>query len=166
MLKSFFKGIDCMTNAMITITFSMLCIIIFAQVVTRYVLSLSLPWAEEIGRFLFLALSYLGITVGMKRHAHLRVDILLLYMPSSMKKFFEIIAELICALFFLFIVYEGTSMTMKVYRIDQLAVSIPLPIWIVWACIPFSSFLTLLQCIKNIYEIVSGHKLDDTGAQV
>lgn len=166
MLKSFFKGIDCMTNAMITITFSMLCIIIFAQVVTRYVLSLSLPWAEEIGRFLFLALSYLGITVGMKRHAHLRVDILLLYMPSSMKKFFEIIAELICALFFLFIVYEGTSMTMKVYRIDQLAVSIPLPIWIVWACIPFSSFLTLLQCLKNIYEIVSGHKLDDTGAQV
>ena len=85
-----------MTNAMITITFSMLCIIIFAQVVTRYVLSLSLPWAEEIGRFLFLALSYLGITVGMKRHAHLRVDILLLYMPSSMKKFFEIIAELRC----------------------------------------------------------------------
>ncbi|HJD97192.1 hypothetical protein, partial [Mailhella massiliensis] len=63
----------------------------------------------------------------------------------------------------IFIVYEGSIMTMKVWRIEQLAISIPLPIWIVWACIPFSAFLTVLQCFKNIYELVSGHKLDDAG---
>ena len=136
-----------MTGVMIAISFSVMCVVIFAQVITRYVLSFSLPWAEEIGRFLFLAISYLGISLGMKRQAHLRVDVILMYMPPAIKKFFEIISHIICALFFIFIVYEGSIMTMKVWRIEQLAISIPLPIWIVWACIPFSAFLTVFESV-------------------
>lgn len=165
MLKTLFKGIDRMTSALIILSFSIMCIVIFVQVITRYIFSFSLPWAEEVGRFLFLALSYLGVSMGMKRQAHLRVDIVLLYMPPFIKKVFEIISQVICAGFFIFIVYEGATMTMKVWRIEQIAVSIPLPIWIVWACIPFSAFLTTLQCFKNIYEIISGKILDSAGEE-
>lgn len=165
MLKTLFKGIDRMTGALIILSFSIMCIVIFVQVITRYIFSFSLPWAEEVGRFLFLALSYFGVAMGMKRKAHLRVDIGLLYMPPAARKFFEVLAQIICAAFFIFLVYEGATMTMKVWRIEQTAISIPLPIWIVWACIPFSAFLTTLQCLKNLYEIISGNSLDDTGEE-
>ena len=165
MLNPLFKGIDRMTSALIILTFSMMCIAIFAQVIRRYIFSFSLPWAEEVGRFLFLALSYLGVSMGMKRQAHLRVDIVLLYMPPFIKKVFEVLSQAICAGFFIFIVYEGISMTMKVWRIEQTAVSLPLPIWVVWACIPFSAFLTTLQCFKNIYELLSGTVPDGVGEQ-
>lgn len=159
MLKMLFKSIDSMIRAMIIASFSVLCIAIFMQVVTRYIFSFSLPWTEEAGRFLFLALSYSGIVLGMKGRAHLRVDIVILYLPDGLKKIFEALSQIICMAFFLFVTCEGIAMTLKVCRLEQFAVSFPLPIWLVWACIPFCSFLTALQCIKNIYEIISEKQL-------
>lgn len=162
MLKILFKNIDSMVRAMIIVSFSALCIAIFMQVVTRYIFNFSIPWAEEAGRFLFLALSYLGIVMGMKGGAHLRVDIVVMYLPDGLKKASEVLSQAICMAFFLFVTYEGIAMTLKVCRLEQLAVSFPFPIWIVWACIPFCSLLTALQCIKNMYGTISEKRLDST----
>lgn len=161
MLKALFKGIDTMTDAMLVASTTAMCIVIFIQILTRYVLSYSLPWAEECGRFLFLALSYLGISSGMKNQGHLRVDIFVMYMPRHTEKFFNILSMFVSALFFLFIVWAGSQMTLKVYRIEQLAVSLPLPIWMVWACIPFSALLTALQCFGNMYTMIYGRAWRD-----
>ncbi|MCH5277655.1 MAG: TRAP transporter small permease [Desulfovibrionaceae bacterium] len=163
MLKSFFKCIDRLTEICIVISFTILCAVIFAQVITRYFLSFSLPWAEEVGRFLFLALSYLGVSIGMKRHGHLRMDIVIMYMPKNVQYIFDLINKLITIGFFLFIVYIGINMTMRVYRIDQMAISIPLPIWIVWACIPFTACLSALQGIRDLIELCTGVSLRETG---
>lgn len=166
MLRNFFKYLDGMTNVMIFVTFTVMCIVIFAQVVTRYFLDFSLPWAEEVGRFLFLALSYLGVSVGMKRQGHLRMDIVVMYMPAPIRKVLEFLSQIITIGFFLFIVYIGITMTMKVHRIEQMAISIPLPIWTVWACIPFTAFLSALQGMRGLIELCTGKKIDTEGASV
>jgi len=163
MLRTFFKSLDSMTHVMITISFTVLCIVIFAQVVTRYFLNFSLPWSEEVGRFLFLALSYLGVSEGLKRQGHLRMDIVVMYMPGPVRKALEFLSQIITIGFFLFIVYIGINMTMKVHRIDQMAISIPLPIWIVWACIPFTAFLSALQGLRGVIELCTGKKINVEG---
>lgn len=161
MFSKLFKYIDDGVDLLIVVSFSAMCIVILLGVLTRYIFSYSLPWVEEIGRFLFLAVSYLGIILGMKGQNHLRVDALLLWMPKPLAKSCEFISQLICAAFFLFIVWQGFAMTAKVFRLGQTALAIPLPIWIVWACIPSCAFLSALQCLRHAARIIRGSREEE-----
>lgn len=149
MINRFFDFIDTITDWAVIAASVTMCIVIFLQVICRYGLNHALPWSEELGRFLFLGLTYFGITLGMKKNAHLRIEVFILYMPNSLKKFFNVLSMLIVAAFFLFIAYNGFDMTRKMYRIGQDAVAIPLPIWCVWALIPLSAMLSFLQACRN-----------------
>ena len=58
---------------LLTITISLL---IFAQVICRYVFNYSLYWSEELGRYTLIWITFLGASVGFKRKAHVGVDFL------------------------------------------------------------------------------------------
>ena len=49
-------------------------LIVALEVVSRYILNVSLAWSEEIARHLFIWASFLGAGVALKRGAHIGVD--------------------------------------------------------------------------------------------
>ena len=49
-------------------------IIIFVQVVMRYVFHSSLTWSEEMARYLFVWLVYFSVAYTAKKEAHIRID--------------------------------------------------------------------------------------------
>lgn len=53
----------------------MMCVV-FAQTFTRYVIFHSIPWSEELSRFLFVALIVLGINIGITEDMMVKIDIL------------------------------------------------------------------------------------------
>jgi len=50
--------------------------VILAQVLCRYFFKISTPWAEEIGRYSFVALSYIGGGVGIYYSQFISIDII------------------------------------------------------------------------------------------
>ena len=46
----------------------------FGQVVLRYLFNNPQTWAEEIGRYLFVWITFLGAAVAFRRDTHIRVD--------------------------------------------------------------------------------------------
>ena len=50
--------------------------IIFFQVIMRYVFNNSSSWSEELGKFLFVWLSWIGISIGHRRKEHIKITIL------------------------------------------------------------------------------------------
>ncbi len=53
-----------------------LVVVVFAQVVLRYVTYQPLAWTEEISRYVFIWLSLLGAAAGGRRGAHFALDLL------------------------------------------------------------------------------------------
>jgi TRAP-type C4-dicarboxylate transport system permease small subunit len=51
-------------------------VMVFANVVLRYVFNSGLDIAEEMSRWLFVWLTFLGAVVGLHRHAHLGTEVL------------------------------------------------------------------------------------------
>ena len=51
------------------------CITTFAQVFSRFVLKSPLSWSEELARFSFIYMVFLGWAVGVRRGAHYNFDI-------------------------------------------------------------------------------------------
>lgn len=49
---------------------------IFLQVIMRYVFNDSLFWSEELGRFLFEWLTWIGMSLGAKKGEHIKITML------------------------------------------------------------------------------------------
>ena len=46
------------------------------QVCLRYVFGTSLPWSEELSRYLLIYMVYVGAAVGVRNRSHIRIDII------------------------------------------------------------------------------------------
>ncbi|AVS64764.1 C4-dicarboxylate ABC transporter permease [Paracidovorax avenae] len=61
-------------------------VMVFGNVVLRYAFNTGITVSEEVSRWLFVWLTFLGAVVAMKDHAHLGVDMLLGRLPDGAKK--------------------------------------------------------------------------------
>ena len=56
--------------------FALMVAVIFLQVIMRYVFSNSLSWSEELGKFLFVWITWLGISLGERKGEHIKITML------------------------------------------------------------------------------------------
>ncbi|MEO5670686.1 MAG: TRAP transporter small permease [Ramlibacter sp.] len=61
-------------------------IMVFGNVVLRYVFNSGLTVSEELSRWLFVWMTFLGAVVAMRNHAHLGTDTLVARLPPAGKK--------------------------------------------------------------------------------
>jgi tripartite ATP-independent transporter DctM subunit len=58
-------------------------VVAFVQVVLRYVFEEPLSWNEEVARWCFVWMTFLGTALGVKRHAHVSIDNALMAFPPG-----------------------------------------------------------------------------------
>ena len=81
------KFLDENLEKMLCVIFlALMSIIIVLQVFFRYVLNNSLSWSEELARYLFIWMIYIGISYGVKLDKHICVDAVYTFMPKSIKR--------------------------------------------------------------------------------
>jgi TRAP-type C4-dicarboxylate transport system permease small subunit len=87
--------------------------IIFAQVIARYVLSDSLSWSEEVGRYLFIWMTFLGAALALRNGNHVALDVLVARLPAPLKKACLVFGNLAMAIFAVVIVYGGYAFVLR-----------------------------------------------------
>ena len=70
-------------------------ILVFGNVVLRYAFNLGMTMSEELSRFLFVWLTFLGAIVAFREHGHLGVDMVVSRLPPSGKKACLIVSQLL-----------------------------------------------------------------------
>lgn len=95
MIKKVVKAIDKAEDTCLIVMFAAMVGIIFFQVIMRYVFNNSLSWSEEMGKFLFVWISWLGISIGHRRKEHIRITLLVDKLPYKLNKFMEALSEII-----------------------------------------------------------------------
>lgn len=141
----------------LVILMSTMTIVIFVQVIARYVLGNSLSWSEESARYMFVWLTYLSIPFAARQRKHVKIEAALYMFPKKVRPVIIIIGDIISFLFALFIVYTGWTMTQKQIMLKQTSPAILLPMWIIYIapCIGFLLFSirqvqTIFLRIKNL----------------
>ena len=134
---------------MIPLIFAM-SIIIFIQVIMRYVFSNSLTWSEELARYLFVWLVYFSVSYTARREKHIRIDAAINLYPKKLRPYIELLSEIIVLAFAIFIAVTGVTVFQKITWSGQMSPAIGLPMQFVYAA-PLIGFLLTairqLQCI-------------------
>ena len=90
--------------------------VIFTQVVTRYLLHVSLSWSEEFARYLLIWLAMLSAAYGFKIKAHFALVFIVKRFPEPVRNAISLaVSILVCALLCLF-VWKAAEVTWSVRR--------------------------------------------------
>jgi TRAP-type transport system small permease protein len=84
-LRRMLAGIDWVATVLIISTTIAMVAIVVVQVFMRYALNSSLDWADEVSRLLFVWSVFLAIPLGIKRGAHVGVELLTAWLPPSIQ---------------------------------------------------------------------------------
>ncbi|MDR1621138.1 MAG: TRAP transporter small permease [Synergistaceae bacterium] len=103
------------------------------QVFMRYVMGNSLSWSEELARYVFIWLVYIGVSYGAKVMKHIRIEAALGLFPKKLRPYAVVAGEVIFLCFSLFICYTAGRVLQRQIRLNQVSPAMGMPLWIVYA---------------------------------
>lgn len=132
----------------------LLTIIIFLQVIYRYVLQTPLSWSQEVTRYMMVWLVYLGSILAIRTHSHVRINLLTNFLRGRIKigKCLSILAKILSILYMLIIIYSGWLLIPN--TIFQRTPIVRIPMGIIHLIIPLSATLmAITMSIELIFDI-------------
>lgn len=166
------RRIDRNAERWLLLTFYVMLVITMAiEVLRREIFSFSSIWGEEIVRYAFIYLAWIGAAAAVKERAHIRIDVLMHYLGPRSKALLYIFGDLV--MFFVAVIalywsYEAVHVSAKFGSVtDGLRIS---KVWflmavptgfalIIWRLI--QSFLRDLRALRTGEPVYEGDKLFD-----
>lgn len=142
------------SEMIVIICFVAIVLATFLGVVSRYILESSIPWADEIARYGFVWLVYIGMVVSLVRGQHVCVEILLLRYRGTLRIWMLNLIDLAVMALFGALLYGGVIlMEMTDTQITPgLGIS---KSW-VYAAVPIGAALMLIEYVSRIKRRLSG----------
>jgi C4-dicarboxylate transporter DctQ subunit len=75
--------------------YAMIVLTIFMEVFRRFFLSYSSIWAEEIARYAFIYIAWIGASYAMRERAHIRIDVVLRILSNRWRTIFFIFGDIV-----------------------------------------------------------------------
>ena len=142
------------------ITMTLMVVIVFAQVVGRYVFNYSFSWSEEIARFLMVWITFAGSAYAFRMGAHIGVTAIVERLPGKLGVYVKLLARVLTIVFFLVLGYYGWHHTAHQFAMGQVAPATRIPVAIPYSAVPIGSFLVIIRLIdqaiqdfKNRHEV-------------
>jgi TRAP-type C4-dicarboxylate transport system permease small subunit len=129
---------------------SVMTIVVFLQVVYRYVLTQPLHWSEEMARYLFVWLSILGAALGLQKRGHFGLDLFYRMLPSRERRVLEWIIYLLMGTVIFIILIQGIKLVQKTIPQESPAMAISMG-W-AYACLPVGAALMAIHLLVIIIK--------------
>jgi TRAP-type C4-dicarboxylate transport system permease small subunit len=143
------------------ILFAVLVVVVFFNVFSRAVLKNSLPWAEEMSRFLFVWITFVGSVLVNKTFGHMRLDLVVMTLPKKASIVLEIFVSLAATAVLFIMLYGGYSMMTE--NMDYRSPALEVPYGFINSIVPICSGIMFLQTIVRCGGLVKQLVKPETG---
>ena len=135
-----------------------------AEVLLRYGFNSPIAWVVEISEYALLWMTFLGSSWVLRNGGHVRVDILLQFLPHPALRFCGLLSSASGVLTSLVLIVFGTNVTWTaIARGSFRPTGIDLPTWIVVVVIPVGGLLLLFRFLSLFAEYYARER--DFGAE-
>jgi len=138
---------------------SVMTLLVFLQVIMRYVFHNSLSWSEELARYVFIWLIYLGISYGCKLRKHIKIDAALMLFPKKIRPLVTILGDILFLVFCVYITVTGFNYAMLQAELGKASSALHIPfqyvysaVWVGFGLATFRQIQTIIfrvKCFKN-----------------
>lgn len=147
MLSKAFRTLNKTVEVTSVILLVLVSLVVFYSVFLRYVFKSPLAWSEEVARYMFIWMVFLGFSIAEKSGDHFKIEVFIEMAPLKLRLVIEVLLNLLIfyALFVLF--QEGVN------YYDQgksgLSTILEMPLNYIYVALPIAMVLTFLNRIDT-----------------
>ena len=138
------------------------------QVIYRYIITQFIEragaavWTEELSRYIFIWISYLALSVAIKKRSSIRVDMLYDHLPPRLQQISWIVVEVLFFILTATIAYYGWGQIERLQEYPQHTTALRIPFLIPYLILPFGFGLMCFRLLQSLYKQVKVCGLVDT----
>lgn len=152
MITRLLSGMDTMVNWILALIMTAMLVVVSAQVWYRFVLNNPLAWSEELARYLFVWISFLGSAVGVRMRVHLGIDLIDKILTSGGRTVMTVLVNLLIQIFLVVVIFWGIKI-LKVVQFQKSA-SMGIPMTWPYLAVPVGSGLMLLNSLRLTWDVL------------
>ncbi|WP_421779092.1 TRAP transporter small permease [Hoeflea sp.] len=155
-MSKFLSALDRNAERWALLMFYVLLVVTMAvEVLRREVLAYSSIWGEEVVRYAFIYLAWIGAAAAVRERAHIRIDVIMHYLGPRAKAAVYMLGDLVMLLVALVALYWSFESVAVSYKFGS--VSHGLRISMVWflLAVPIGFSLMILRLIQSFIHDVN-----------
>jgi len=124
-MQKLLTGLDWILDRVTLILLAVLLLVVGAQIFARYVLNHSLFWSEELARYLFIYLVFLGSAIVLRRNGHIQVSFFVERLPPGPQRSVAVLVDLLLLGFVGIVLVQSVRLALMVWTVPTAALLIP-----------------------------------------
>ncbi len=127
----------------------------------RYLGGTSVPWSEEVSRFMFIAVIFASISYAARQHRHIRVTMFVEKVFSEKaQKVVLTLGDLVWLGYNAVVLYAAYIVMADMFEFPFNSAVLNLPMYFVYAIIPIFFITISIRIVQSIRARLSGHNID------
>ncbi len=147
------------TIMLICLLMAAMIVIVFSQVVARYVFSTTYPWMEEMSRFIMIWLAFTGAAVMLRKGGHIAVTVVRNLLPFRIRQLMFLVDRLLITISLAVLIYYGAIISLR--YLPRTPVTMDFPMTYVYMVFPLTFTLMFFFLIEDIVRVVFAPKKVD-----
>ena len=127
-------------------------VIVFVQVVLRYVFSAPLVWVEEAAKYLLVWISFFGAAYAVRYGMHITLTFINNKFRGYIKLLLNVVIHLLLVVFSIICVVEG--MTLSLGQRDQVSPGMGIPLALPYMAMPIAFAFIIMYSIELLIDDV------------
>lgn len=146
------KYLDIFEDVFLVLALLAMGLILLVQIVSRYCFNYPLVWSEELARFIFVWMAFIGASFGVKNKTHINMALLFNKMPRRAKMAVQIVNNILAMTIFLMIVVAGWELAVDQAVIRSSAMGVSMSCF--FLALPIGCSLMTLRLALDTIRVV------------
>lgn len=134
--------------------YTMLVVTMAVEVLRREIFAYSSIWGEEIVRYSFIYLAWIGAASAVRERAHIRIDVLFHYVPERIKALLYIFGDLVMMVVAIYALYWSFEMVSVAWKFQSVSHGLRVPMVWFLAAVPVGFGLMMYRLLQSLYRDV------------
>jgi|Deesub1362A_J573_1020465.scaffolds.fasta_scaffold04877_4 C4-dicarboxylate transporter DctQ subunit len=136
----------------IVISFALMALIVFFQVLNRFFLKIPIMWPEELARYLMIWMSFVAAAVAFRKGAHIGVNIIIDKLSGKTKQIFIILQSVLIMVFVAVVGYYAIFIIRLQLSTIQLSPALEINLAYIYMAIPVWALLTFIEIFVSLFK--------------
>ncbi|HEY8486999.1 MAG TPA: TRAP transporter small permease [Limnochordales bacterium] len=141
-------------QAVIVGIFFVMFVLVFANVVSRYVLRFSIPWAEEVSSYLLVWMAYLGGGLALRHGRHVAILALQQALPAALARAVRWLLALAMLVFLALLARAGLRYSLLAWQ--QKTPMLRAPLGLAYLAVPVGALVFAVHLVAVAREYADG----------
>ena len=155
MLKKIDTVLTKIEESILLVVFLVMVFVALIQVFNRVLFNSPMAWSDELARYLFIWVVFIGASYATKTDAHVGVTSLTDRLPQGVTRVLSIITNLCCTLFCGVLVYQGVKTMVAQYTFGQVSATLRLPMYFVYLAVVLGGLFMGVRFLLKVGMILT-----------